>query len=322
MLTDADRAASACRSSIFTLDTGRLHGDTLDLVGRDRAALRHRRARLPAAAARRSSEYVARIGRDAFYEQRRAAQAAAARSARSSRSSARSPASAPGSPACAASSPSRARRSPFEECDDAHGLKKFNPLADWSEDEVWDYIRALRRALQPAVRPGLPLDRLRALHAAGGRGRGRARRPLVVGAAKPRGMRPARRAGRQAASGQERARREASSAATSTGSSPRRSTSCARSPASAPTRCCSSPAARTRSACCASRRRRSGPGRFPFPLLHIDTGHNFPEVIAFRDARAAELGERLIVRSVEDSIAARHRAPALSRTRAATPRNR
>jgi sulfate adenylyltransferase subunit 2 len=44
------------------------------------------------------------------------------------------------------------------------------------------------------------------------------------------------------------------------------------------------------------------PGRFPFPLLHIDTGHNFPEVIAFRDRRAAELGERLIVRSVEDSM--------------------
>ena len=45
------------------------------------------------------------------------------------------------------------------------------------------------------------------------------------------------------------------------------------------------------------------PGRFPFPLLHIDTGHNYPEVIAFRDRRVAELGERLIVRSVEDSIA-------------------
>src|SRR5919109_4412247 len=44
------------------------------------------------------------------------------------------------------------------------------------------------------------------------------------------------------------------------------------------------------------------PGRFPFPLLHIDTGHNFPEVIEFRDRRAGELGERLIVRSVEDSI--------------------
>ena len=46
------------------------------------------------------------------------------------------------------------------------------------------------------------------------------------------------------------------------------------------------------------------PARFPFPLLHIDTGHNFPEVIDFRDARAAELGERLLVRTVEQSIAA------------------
>ena len=46
------------------------------------------------------------------------------------------------------------------------------------------------------------------------------------------------------------------------------------------------------------------PGRFPFPLLHVDTGHNYPEVIAFRDRRAAELGERLLVRSVEDSIRA------------------
>ena len=60
------------------------------------------------------------------------------------------------------------------------------------------------------------------------------------------------------------------------------------------------------------------PGRFPFPLLHIDTGHNFPEVIAFRDRRAAELGERLIVRSVEDSIARGPRRPAATRTKAAT----
>jgi sulfate adenylyltransferase subunit 2 len=44
------------------------------------------------------------------------------------------------------------------------------------------------------------------------------------------------------------------------------------------------------------------PGPFPFPLLHVDTRHNFPEVIAFRDTRAAELGERLIVASVEESI--------------------
>src|SRR4051812_11888337 len=45
------------------------------------------------------------------------------------------------------------------------------------------------------------------------------------------------------------------------------------------------------------------PGRFPFPLLHIDTGHNFPEVIECRDRRAAELGERLIVRTLDASIA-------------------
>lgn len=44
------------------------------------------------------------------------------------------------------------------------------------------------------------------------------------------------------------------------------------------------------------------PGKFPFPLVHIDTGHNFPEVITFRDQRVAELGERLIVGQVEDSI--------------------
>ena len=44
------------------------------------------------------------------------------------------------------------------------------------------------------------------------------------------------------------------------------------------------------------------PDHFPFPLLHIDTEHNFPEVIEFRDRRATELGEKLIVRSVQQSI--------------------
>ena len=44
------------------------------------------------------------------------------------------------------------------------------------------------------------------------------------------------------------------------------------------------------------------PGRFPFPLMHVDTGHNFAEVIEFRDRRVAELGERLIVASVQESI--------------------
>jgi sulfate adenylyltransferase subunit 2 len=44
------------------------------------------------------------------------------------------------------------------------------------------------------------------------------------------------------------------------------------------------------------------PARFPFPLLHVDTGHNFPEVLEFRDRRIAELGERLVVASVQASI--------------------
>jgi sulfate adenylyltransferase subunit 2 len=44
------------------------------------------------------------------------------------------------------------------------------------------------------------------------------------------------------------------------------------------------------------------PASFPFPLMHVDTGHNFPEVVEFRDRRVAELGERLIVASVQESI--------------------
>jgi sulfate adenylyltransferase subunit 2 len=44
------------------------------------------------------------------------------------------------------------------------------------------------------------------------------------------------------------------------------------------------------------------PAKFPFPVMHVDTGHNFPEVIEFRDRRVAELGERLVVASVQESI--------------------
>jgi len=44
------------------------------------------------------------------------------------------------------------------------------------------------------------------------------------------------------------------------------------------------------------------PGKFPFPLVHIDTGHNFPEALQFRDELVEKIGERLIVRKVEDTI--------------------
>ncbi len=64
------------------------------------------------------------------------------------------------------------------------------------------------------------------------------------------------------------------------------------------------------------------PGRFPFPLMHVDTGHNFPEVIAFRDRRVAELGERLLVASVQHSIdrgrVVEERGPRASRNRLQT----
>src|SRR6476469_4085543 len=64
------------------------------------------------------------------------------------------------------------------------------------------------------------------------------------------------------------------------------------------------------------------PGRFPFPVVHIDTGHNFPEVLEFRDRRVQELGERLIVASVQESIdsgrAIEERGPRASRNRLQT----
>jgi sulfate adenylyltransferase subunit 2 len=61
------------------------------------------------------------------------------------------------------------------------------------------------------------------------------------------------------------------------------------------------------------------PGRFPFPLMHVDTGHNFPEVIAFRDRLVERLGERLIVASVQDSI---DRARVVEETGPRASRNR
>jgi sulfate adenylyltransferase subunit 2 len=61
------------------------------------------------------------------------------------------------------------------------------------------------------------------------------------------------------------------------------------------------------------------PAPFPFPIMHVDTGHNFPEAIEFRDRRVAELGERLIVASVQDSI---DRGRAVEETGPRASRNR
>ena len=61
------------------------------------------------------------------------------------------------------------------------------------------------------------------------------------------------------------------------------------------------------------------PGKFPFPIMHVDTGHNFPEVLEFRDRRVEELGERLIVASVQDAI---DEGRAVEETGARASRNR
>jgi sulfate adenylyltransferase subunit 2 len=65
------------------------------------------------------------------------------------------------------------------------------------------------------------------------------------------------------------------------------------------------------------------PGKFPFPVMHVDTGHNFPEAIEFRDRRTKELGAELIVASVQDAIDAGRlvdeTGPRASRNRLQTP---
>ena len=188
-----------------------------------------------------------------------------------------------GSPASAASRPptrANARDVEFDEQARRSGSTTRSPTGP--RRDLWQRDQRARPALPPAARP----------------------------AATPRSAaRPAPSPG-TAARAAGRAWTRSSAGFTShepahppaTSSRPRRSTSCARSPPSSSARCCCSPAARTRSCCCAWPRRRSGPARFPFPLMHVDTGHNFPEVIEFRDRRVAELGERLIVASVQESI--------------------
>jgi sulfate adenylyltransferase subunit 2 len=64
------------------------------------------------------------------------------------------------------------------------------------------------------------------------------------------------------------------------------------------------------------------PGRFPFPVLHVDTGHNFPEVLDFIDHRIGELGETLITAKVEDSIAAGRAREEWDASKPGTSRNR
>jgi phosphoadenosine phosphosulfate reductase len=137
---------------IFALDTGRLHGDTLDLVGRieQRYGIAVRMHRPQPLAV---NEYIVRFGRDAFYESvglrkqccairkvEPLARALAGKRAwitgmRREQSALRSGIA-------------------VEEFDEAHGMVKFNPLADWSDAEVWDHIGRYEVPYNPLYNQG------------------------------------------------------------------------------------------------------------------------------------------------------------------------
>lgn len=126
---------------VFVLDTGRLHGDTLELVGRLEARyginVQVYRPRAEAV-----QEYVVRFGRDAFYgsaelrkrccEIRKVEPLRRALAGKGAWITGLRRGQSAGRGAVA-----------VEEFDDVHRMPKFNPLADWSEDEVWEHIRAL-----------------------------------------------------------------------------------------------------------------------------------------------------------------------------------
>lgn len=130
------------RIEIFTLDTGRLHADTLDLVERIHRRYGYRVAvyRPDAAAV---AGYIAEFGRDAFYESAQLRQRCCqirkleplrrALQGRKSWITGQRRAQALTREAL-----------PLEEHDTVHGLAKFNPLAEWSEEEIWDYLRLHR----------------------------------------------------------------------------------------------------------------------------------------------------------------------------------
>ena len=206
---------------------------------------------------------------------------------------------------------------PLQEFEPAHGLWKFNPLAEWSEREVWDYLRSR----------GVPYN---PLHDRGFRSIGCApcTRPTAAGEdlragrwwwedaqSKECGLHKPSVEATDAQPGHTQMNNLASEARLVDDTSDDVQTS--QPPRLAGVRGRAHPAGgggRVPQPGAAVLRRQglrggaaaggegvpSGP--IPFPVLHIDTGHNFPEAIEFRDTRVAELGVRLLVGSVEDSI--------------------
>ncbi len=316
---------------IFTLDTGRLHADTLNVI----EAIRKRygyAVRVYSPDPKAVGEYVVEFGRDAFYgnvelrkrcchirkveplERALKGKEAWITGQRREQVATRAGLN-------------------LQEYDATHGMVKFNPLADWTEDEVWAVIRT----------NDIPYN---GLHDQGYRSIGCApcTRPTVAGEdaragrwwweqpqSRECGLHLAPTAASCVSVGnggsmsavfeKRRVERQALlREPTSIGSNPRRSISCARLPASARIRCCSSPAGRIRSCCCVSRKRPFAPRDSVSAPAHrhrpqLSRGDRVPRRPYGRAGRAAS------VRSVEESIR-RGTVRLRARTRAATPRNR
>ena len=302
--------------AVATLDTGKLHGETLALIGavRERYAIAIERYRPVHEAV---VTFVGRHGEDAMrqsVELRKACCALrkveplgrmlAGRDAwvtglRREQSSERSDVE-------------------FEETDDA-GRTKLNPLADWSWADVWHYIRTYDVPYNALARPLLSEHRLRAVHARDRRRRGHPRRSLVVGAGRQ-GMRPARRRRRHAPIGVDGMNAPTpldhlllpELDAAQLDALEEEAIFILRETAAAFER----PAllfSGGKDSCVvlhlaqkAFKLAGSPKTRLPFPLLHVDTGHNFPEVIEFRDRIVAELGEQLDRRPPRGLDGARH----------------
>ena len=170
--------------------------------------------------------------------------------------------------------------------DAAHELWKANPLADWSDDDCWAYIRERGLPVQPAARPRLRVDRRHPLDAPRRRPRG----PL--GRQRPDRVRPRTRHDRGAAvhlSHLDELEAEAIHIMRELAAELER-----------PVLLFSG--GKDSIVLLRLAEKAFRPGKFPFPVMHVDTGHNFPEVIEYRDRRVAELGETLIVASVQESI--------------------
>ena len=189
-----------------------------------------------------------------------------------------------------ADSPSRAQ-TPVVDWDAKRSMVKVNPIATWSDEELDALRRGARRDRESAAAARLSVDRVRAVHPRGGAGRGRAGRPLV-GAHQDR-VRAARMT-----------TLPAPSRATHLDLLESESVHVLREVAGEFERPVLLFSGGKDSIVLSHLAVKAfWPGRVPFPLLHVDTGHNFPEVLAFRDRWAADRGLRLLVASVEESIA-------------------